>query len=160
MSAVKIVTGNDPLIARQILTWFARQAEEVQTNIMRRKHKEFMALLKRFPRLAKPSLELAALVLVARASGWDDEQAYRSSRTISEAAAKSITDRRKRSARAYSAHRDQVRLWLAKNWGKVMDIRRAGLSWRRVAAVIRDDHGLSVSHTTLHSYWRRWNEQC
>ena len=159
MSAVAIVTGFDALTARQIFSWFARQAEEVQIQIMRRKHGEFMRLQKQHTKINKPALDLASLILACRDSGWSDEQAYRSSKSISEVSAKRISERRRAAAQAYQPHREQVRSWLAKHWGKVMDIRRAGLSWRRVAAVLAADHGITVSHTTLHSYWRRLNER-
>lgn len=159
MSALKIVTGNDAFIVRDILTWFARQGEDVQTSIMRRKHREFMRLQRQYPHFGKPLLELAALVLAVAESGWKDEQAYRSSKNLSEAAVKGIRQRRQARAANYQAHRDQVRVWLGKNWGKVMDMRRVGLSWRGVAAMIADEHGISISHTAIHAYWRRWNEQ-
>ena len=158
MSAVKIITGNDALTARRILHWFAGQAEDVQIRVMRRKHHEFMRLQKQYTQFGKPALDLAALVFASQNSGWADEQAYHSSKSVCEASAKQISERRRARAKAYQPHRDQVRTWLAKHWGKVMDIRRAGLSWRRTARAIADEHGISISHTTLHSYWRRWNE--
>ena len=159
MSALKIITGTDALTARRILSWFSRQAEEVQVKIMRRKHHEFMRLRNQQIKFSAPVLDLAALVLASQRSGWSDEQAYRSSKSINETSARGITQRRQANAKAYQSHRDQVRAWLAKHWGKVMDIRRSGLSWRRVADMLADEHGISVSHTTLHSYWRSWNEQ-
>ena len=118
-----------------------------------------MRLQKQHTKINKPALDLASLILACRDSGWSDEQAYRSSKSISEVSAKRISERRRAAAQAYQPHREQVRSWLAKHWGKVMDIRRAGLSWRRVAAVLAADHGITVSHTTLHSYWRRLNER-
>ena len=159
MSAVKIITGHDALTARRILSWFSRQAEEVQVEIIRRKHHEFMRLRSQQMKFSAPVLDLVALVLASQRSGWSDEQAYRSSKSIDEASARGITERRQASAKAYQSHREQVRAWLAKHWGKVMDIRRSGLSWRRVADMLADKHGISVSHTTLYTYWRRWNEQ-
>jgi hypothetical protein len=159
MNAVAIVTGADALTSRRILSWFARQAEAVQVQIMRRKHREFMRLQGQHTKLGKAALDLAALVLACRDSGWADEQAYHSSKSISDISANRIAERRRAAAQACRPHRDQVRSWLMKHWGKVMDIRRAGLSWRRVAAVIAADHGVTVSHTTLHSYWRRLDDQ-
>lgn len=159
MSAIRIITGNDALTARGILSWFTRQAEEVQIEIMRRKYREFVRLQNMHLKISKSALDLAALILAAQESGWSDEQAYRGGKSISEAAAKRIAKRRRAGAKAYLAHRDQVRPWLAKYWGKVMDMRRAGLSWRRVAAMVADEHGIRISHTALHTYWRRWNEQ-
>ena len=159
MSAIRTITGNDALTARHILTWFAKQAEEVQVQIMRRKYREFMRLKNIHPKISKPALDLAALVLAAHNSGWSDEQAYRSSKSISELAAKEISERRRAGAKAYLPHREQVRAWLAKHWGKVMDMRRAGLSWRRTAAMIADEHGIRISHTTLYTYWRHWYGQ-
>ncbi|MCC8195189.1 MAG: hypothetical protein LIP28_11150 [Deltaproteobacteria bacterium] len=103
--------------------------------------------------------ELAALVLAAERGGWSDEQAYRSSRSVTPEAAIRIAGRRIARAGAYRAHRELVRSWLAKHWGKVMDMRRAGLSWRRVSAMIADEHGISISHSALQQYWRKWNEQ-
>ena len=159
MSAVKIITGNDAITARQILAWFSRQDEEVQVEIMRCKHHDFMRLRNQNLKFSSPSLDLAALVLAAQQSGWSDEQAYRSSKSISESSARGIAERRRASAKAYQSHREQVRSWLSRNWGKVMDMRRAGLSWRRVANMIADEHGITISYTAIHSYWRRWNEQ-
>jgi hypothetical protein len=159
MSAVSIVTGNDALTARRILSWFAKQAEEVQVQIMRRKYGEFMRQKNIHPKISKPALDLASLVLAAHDSGWSDEHAYRSSKGLSEDSAKRISERRRAGAKAYLPHREQVRSWLAKHWGKVMDMRRAGLSWRRTAAMIADEHGIRISHTTLHAYWRHWHEQ-
>lgn len=159
MSAINSITGHDALTARHILSWFARQAEEVQIQIMRRKYREFMRLKNLHPKISKPALDLASLVLAVHDSGWSDEQAYRSSKSISEIAAKGISERRRAKAGAYLPHRGQVRAWLAKHWGKVMDMRRAGLSWRRAAAMIADEHGIRISHTTLYTYWRHWYAQ-
>ena len=159
MSTLKIVTGNDAFTVRDILTWFGRQGEDVQTSIMRRKHREFMRLQQVHPKLGKPLLDLAALVLAVAESGWNDEQAYRSSKNLGDDAVRRIKHRRQARAVNHQSHRELVRTWLGKNWGKVMDMRRAGLSWRRVADMIADEHGISISHTAIHSYWRRWNEQ-
>ena len=157
MSAVPVLSGFDGLTARQILHWFAVQAESVQLDILKSKHSEQDRLAHRFPRHSGVVAELAALLLAAHAAGWADEQAFHTSRSISETAAKRIAERRTARCGAYAAHREKVRLWLKKNWGKVMDIRRTGLSWRRVAAMLADEHGIRISHTTLHSYWRAQN---
>lgn len=157
MSTLKVLTGNDSLTVREMLGWFSKQGEDVQTAIMRRKHLEFMSLQQQYVDYGKPLLDLAALVKAVGKCGWSDEQRYRSSKSLSEAAVRRIKQRRQSRAAHYRAHREQVRAWLAKNWGKVMDMRRAGLSWRRVAAMIYDEHGVGISHTTLHQYWRRLN---
>ena len=159
MSTLKTITRNDAFTVREILTWFAKQGEEVQISIMRGKHREFVRLQQAHPKLGKPLLDLAALVLAVAESGWNDEQAYRSSKSLGDAAVKGIKQRRQSRAANYLAHREQVRNWLARNWGKVMDMRRAGLSWRRVATMVADEHGISISHTAIHAYWRRWNER-
>ncbi len=158
MSAVTIITGFDALLARHILTWFARQDEGLQVHILQRTTQESARLHPTFHRFTEYQLTLAGLVLATHNAGWADERAYHSSKSISEAAAKGITARRHARAKAYLAHRDQVRLWLAKHWGKVMDMRRAGLSWRRASVMIADEHGISISHSALHNYWRQWNE--
>ena len=159
MSVVKIVTGHDALVARQILAWFARQEEGVQVGVLQRKRIEHERIYRRYLQHGVISTELAALVLAAEHSGWSDEQASRSSRSIGQEEAQSISRRRQARAGAYQAHREQVRSWLAKHWGKVMDMRRGGLSWRRVSRMIADEHGISISHTALHKFWREWNEQ-
>lgn len=159
MSMVTLITGHSPENTRLILTWFARQAIEVQVDILRRKEGEHKRLLVKHPRSGSFTLELAALIVATERSGWADEQAYRSSRSIGEDAAKRIQARRLALARQYLSHRDQVRAWLPKHWGKVMDMRRTGLSWRRVARMIEDEHGVRVSHSALFNYWRKWNAE-
>lgn len=159
MSVVKIITGHDALAARQILTWFARQEEILQVEILRDKRIEHKRIKHLIAQHGVTATELAALVLATERSGWRDEQAYQSSKSVSRDAARLITQRRQARAGAYQAHREQVRTWLAKHWGKVMDMRRAGLSWRLVSIMIADEHGISISHSALHQFWRRWNEQ-
>lgn len=158
MSVVKIVTGFEALTARQILTWFAMQEEGVQIEIIRCKQSEQKRVLGRFTKHDLASVELAALILATNSSGWADEQAYRSSKSLSADAARRITERRQARAGAYLSHREQVHIWLAKHWGKVMDMRRVGLSWRRVSVMIAVEYGINISHTALHKYWRSWNE--
>ena len=159
MSVVKIITGHDTLTARQILSWFARQEEGLQVGILKDKRIEHERLRGLIAQHGITETELAALVTAAEHNGWSDEQAYRSSKSVSPEAARRISRRRTARAGAYRAHREQVRIWLAKHWGKVMDMRRAGLSWRRVSAMIADEHGVSISHSALHKFWRKWNEQ-
>ena len=160
MSVVKILTGHDALAVRQILSWFARQDEGLQVAILKDKNIAHNHLRHLAEKHGVTETELAALVLTAERSGWRDEQAYRSSKSISPEAARAISKRRQSRAGAYKAHREQVRSWLAKHWGKVMDMRRAGLSWRRVSVMIADEHGISISHSSLHAFWRKWNERC
>lgn len=159
MSVVKIITGHDALTVRQILSWFARQEEGQQVGILKDKHIEHERLRSLIAQHGVTETELAALVTAAERNGWSDEQAYRSSKSVSPEAARRISGRRTARAGAYRAHREQVRAWLAKHWGKVMDMRRAGLSWRRVSAMVADEHGVRISHSALHKFWRKWNEQ-
>lgn len=159
MSVVKIVTGHDALTVRQILSWFARQGEDLQVAILKDKRIAHERLLHLAEKHGVTETELAALVVAAERSGWSDEQAYRSSKSVTPEAAQRISGRRVARAGAYRAHRERVRSWLAKHWGKVMDMRRAGLSWRRVSTMIADEHGIDISHSALHQYWRKWDEQ-
>ena len=136
----------------EILKWFAMQDEITQSELLRDKHELVKAHAHRKGIGENDVLELHCLILAAR-QGWQAEQNCKKGRAISKEDAKQISVRRKRRARDFRAHRVKVCEWLNVNFGKVVEYRRSGLSWRRVSLLIEIEHGLSISHTTVRKYY-------
>lgn len=159
MEKVMELTGFNPTAARRILRWFSRQAEAVQAEVLQLKQIKHESLSQRHVEMNPGALELAALLLAAWESGVAEEKAFASSVSISERAAKNMQRRRRLKAEEYLPHRVRVRVWLGKHWGKVMDMRGAGLSWRGVSALLADEYHINISHSALYNHWRNWNER-
>ena len=136
----------------EILKWFAMQDEITQSEILRDKH----ALVKAHAHEKNIGenyvLELHCLILTAR-QGWQAEQNCKKGRVISKEDAQQISVRRKRRASEQRSHRAKVREWLNIHFGKVVEYRRSGLSWRLVSLLIEKEHRLSISHTTVRKYY-------
>jgi nitrogen fixation-related uncharacterized protein len=129
---------------RCVLLWFSRQAGPTQAEILAQAF------------LTDGAEALEALLWTIKSAGYDDEKAYKSSRTISAEASRKISDRRK--ARGYErlSHRAKVKAWLNVNHGKVLELRSCGLSWRRISSAVIQDYNISISHQTLKKYWREY----
>ena len=136
----------------EILKWFAMQDAITQMEILAAKHQIFINKLKEKKVDDKSLLELRCLIFVAR-QGWQAEQNCKKGKAMSENEAAQISVRRRRRAREFRAHRDKVQSWLRVNFGKMVEYRHSGLSWRRVALLIEKEHGLAVSHTTVRKYY-------
>ena len=139
---------------REQLSWFANQDPITHTEIFRHKQSLFRQCRKE----NKEDLALLDFACFCQAicdGGWKAERDCQRGKAISEDAAKAIATRRRRRAENDQAHRVRVQSWLHKNWGKVLEYRRASLGWRRVAQMIKTEHGISISHTTLVRYDRK-----
>lgn len=157
MSVIKVITGLELAEARHALTWFAKQAEEVQVEIIEKKNNDLAKILASCPRYESCQAELAALIMAIRHLGWDDEQAFRSSKGVSVDAAQNIKRRRQAKSKEYLGRNRKINVWLRKHWGIVMELRRANLSWLAVAEFVRVEHGIKISHTTFRNFAERWH---
>ena len=143
---------------RDVFLWFANQDFTTQKNIFRQKQLLFRhSKEERGQDLAL--LDFQCFCQAIADAGWKDEQDYSKGKAIAEDAARQMAVRRRRRANNSQAHRVRVRLWLNKNWGKVLEFRRADLGWRRVSQLIKAEHGITISHTTLLRYDTRFSRQ-
>ncbi len=143
--------GDDEI--RKILQWLAIQDEATLLMVMASTYTMWTQTKNAMPDEAAAKVALTALLQSAIRCGYGDEAAYRTSRSISREAAQRITARRKARAEGYRSHRQKVQIWMAKNFGKIVDLRTTGLSWRRVSMAIYVEHGIKISHNTLHKRW-------
>ena len=134
----------------EILKWFAMQDETTQAEIFEKKHQLAHAHVEYMGN--KFVQELDCLIMAAR-QGWQAEHNCKKGRAISEEEARQISVRRKRRASEQRSHRAKVREWLNVHFGKVVEYRRSGLSWRLVSLLIEKEHRLSISHTTVRKYY-------
>ena len=143
---------------RELFLWYAEQDFVTQKNVFQQKQLLFRNSEKKGVRdLAL--LDFRCFCQAVTDGGWKEEQDYRQGKTVSEEAARQISIRRGRRAKNIQAHRVKVRNWLHKNWGKVLEYRRAELGWRRVSQMIKTEYGITISHTTLVRYDRRFDQQ-
>ncbi len=138
---------------RKILQWLAIQDRETLLAVMAFMYTRWVQCKDAMPVEAAAEMVLTALLQSAIRCGYGDEVAYRTSRSISREAAQGITARRKSRAGGYRSHRQKVQIWMAKNFGKIVDLRTTGLSWRRVSMAIYAEHGIKISHNTLCKRW-------
>lgn len=107
----------------------------------------------------KPLGELHGLLQAIVDCGYGDEIAFKTSKGISRNAAKGISERRKQRAGVYAVPAKHNREWVIKNLGKVVEFRRAGLSWRRVTVALQAEHGIQISHSSLVKYWKEAHDK-
>ena len=154
--------GNDTLITtttieKSLLHWFGQQDRTTQEEIFRQQHSLFLRAKDNSPGMGLARLSIQCLYEAIRTSGWQDEQDYRSGKNVSDVGLNKIAKRRRRRALRYRPHRDRVRTWLLGHWGVVENLRRTGLSWRRISQMIQDEYRVTVSHTTLIKYEGYYN---
>lgn len=143
---------------KQVLHWFARQDEQTLLSIISDKQKK-LKVTHGLTSSDKAFEELLALLQAIIESGYADELAFKTSKSISIESAKQISLRRKNRATQYQSRRVQNKEWVVKNLGKIAEFRRAGLSWRRVAVAIHVEHGIKISYTTLIKYWEEAHDK-
>ena len=158
MNSAQILSPLSQEQAHALFVWYAGQDQETQIEIVRQKNALFRINNK--PSITdKAQLDFHCYCEAIRDGGWQAKNSYRQGRAISEEGARQISVRRKRRAINNQAHRVQVRLWLHKNWGKVLELRRADLGWGRVSRMIHSEHGIKISHTTLARYAKKFAEK-
>ncbi|MFI3271503.1 MAG: hypothetical protein R3Y11_05280 [Pseudomonadota bacterium] len=138
---------------RKIFQWLAIQDRETLLVVMASTYTRWTQCKDVMPNETAAKMMRTALLQSAIHCGYGDEAAYRTSRSISREAAQGITARRKARAEGYRSHRQKVQIWMAKNFGKIVDLRTTGLSWRRVSMAIYVEHGIKISHNTLYKRW-------
>jgi hypothetical protein len=127
-----------------MIRWFSQQARTVQADILGLAFK--IDNTQAFDRL----------IAAVRKSGYLDEKTYKTGRTISENAARKMYDRRRAQGLECISHRRKVNKWLGVNIIKIKDLRETGLSWRRLSVFISDKYKISISHTTLCKFFKRY----
>lgn len=144
---------------RKILLWIAKQDEVTVLKIMRCKAEWHSELDVEDDAIDATQKELIELCHAAIRCGFGDEAAFKSSKSLSNKAARGISTRRKARAQNYKNHPQKIQTWLAKNLGKIADFRRAGLSWRSISCAVHDEHRIRISHSTLQKYWKKAYEK-
>lgn len=136
--------------ARKAFHWFADQAVEIQLEIL---HKKLGYSHKR--EKTPETLVWCDFVRAIMNSGFTDEARYNMGLSITDEAAKGMTRRRAKKAARYASSK-KCGTWLRQNWGKVVEARRAGLSWRDISTFLYTEYGVEVSHSTLLNYHRKF----
>jgi hypothetical protein len=127
---------------KKIIQWLSKQAQTTQAEILGQAFG------------IDGSQALDTLISAIRVNGYLDEKAYKTSRTISEDAARKMYDRRKAQGLERLSHRVKVNMWMRVNYIKLKDLHETGLSWRRISTFIYDEYKISISHTTLSKFLR------
>ncbi|MFI3272951.1 MAG: hypothetical protein R3Y11_12785 [Pseudomonadota bacterium] len=138
--------------SREILQWLSRQDEKTLLEVFRYKVSKHNNLC--CNNAGKE--DLISLLQAALHCGYGDELAFKSSRTISQKAAQKIGLRRKARAGAYMSHRQKVQSWLAKNIGKINDLRQTGLSWRQISKAVHEEYKINICYSTLQKHWEKF----
>lgn len=150
------LTGLTSSERADVLHWLARQAEEIRVEVMMGRFHNFHNLQKQSD-LQAPLLDYCALILSCKRNGWEAERRYHSSASL---AAREISGMsRRRVARAKDTLRATADERLAVHWGKVVELKREGLGFRRIAEFLRTELRLNVSHTTIWKLWREWENE-
>lgn len=131
-------------IARQALRWFADQALETQLEVIQKKSK-LTAL--------QAASELDEFLDAILDVGFITELRFKRGQSISKHDAQKISVHRKRRAALHVPDARKKTEWLRLNWGKVVDLRRTGLSWRKISEQLEDEYGIKISHSALVKRW-------
>ncbi len=139
-----------------VLRWFARQAEEVRIELMKARFYQFHKLRKRCRNLQAPLVDYCAFLRACRDGGWEAERRFRSSRSLVDTDTQRLARNRLAKAKAKGVVRVQKRELIARHWGKIVELHSAGVSYRKIATYLRDEHRCNVSHTLLRSLIVNW----
>lgn len=148
----------DVAFSRELLRWFADLPMPERLEVMTAKHRRFQDIRRRFPRLPPQEADMAALLEVCEQ--WSLEaEAFASSRALPPDALARLGRRRQAWARSLSGRHSAVKSWLSRNWGKVVDLKNTGASFRVIARCLEEENHVRISHATLWHYWRQWENQ-
>lgn len=148
------ITGLTNEERNDIVMWFGRQAEETRVEIMMGRFHRFHKLKKSYASKA-PVLDYCALILACEAYGWTAEKKYRSSTTLAPSDIAMLSQRRIARAKDYTRS-TSTQERLAVHWGKVVELRNAGLGFRRIAQFLGKELRINISHTTIWKLWEKW----
>ena len=151
------LTRFDIAFSRELLLWFANLPPLERTDVMAMKHRRFLEIRKRFPRLSPQEMDLAALLEICEARS-SEEKAFASSRALTPEALARIARRRQAWAKSLSVRHSAAKSWLARNWGRVVNLRDSGASFRVIASSLAAGDRVRISHTTINHYWRLWGK--
>ena len=162
MSNVVFFKERDLVLRVKLMQWFGAQDQDTKVQILRKKFGLFEKYrnIHRIKKGYLTLLEIHCLFEAIEVCGWQDEQDFRKGKNISDEALDGIAQRRKQRAYyQYKPHRAQVGGWLQSNWRIVSGLRENGLGWRRVSRKLLAEYGVSISHTSLMKYARRYDSE-
>lgn len=137
------------------LKWFARQGEDVRVQLMKARFYTFHRLRRNARDIPAPIVDYCAFLRACRDGGWEAERRFRSSRALAETDAKRLASNRL--AKAKGQGRARKRELIARHWGKVVELRSAGVSYRKISRFLKDEHRIEASHTFLRSLMEQWD---
>lgn len=153
---ITITTGLNFDQRSHTLRWLAKQAETIRIEIMMGRFKTFHSLRKRHKDIQAPMLDYCALLKACQQHGCQADTSFRTSKQLSPKEIHGIHRRRKLIAQDMVRRKKITRDKLATNWGKVVELRSEGVSFRGIANFFKDQLNVNVSHMTIWSYWQKW----
>ena len=158
MTTSSLLARFDVAYSRELLRWFAGLPPAERVLLMAEKHRRFVELRQRYPKLPPNEADMLALLEICEA--WTKEiKAFASSRALSPEALARIARRRQSWAKSLGGRHSGVKGWLVRNWGKIVDLRKTGASFRVIARVIAEEYHVSISYGTIRNYWILWEEK-
>lgn len=139
-----------------VLSWLSKQAEEIRVQIMLGRFHEFHRLKKDNPTLAAPFLDYCALIRSCCNSGWRAQKKFRTSKSLGSSDLRLIKEARIKKAKEAARRVPVKREALLVHWGKVVEMKREGLSFRAISQYFEQEVGLNVSHMTIWKCWKLW----
>ncbi len=147
---------HDPALTRELLTWFASQTAQEILLVIQAKRERFHKITRQFPRLSPAEAEVAALLEVCEE--WSaDVKHFASSRAMTPEALARMSRRRTARAKNLAVHHSGAKQWLNRNWGKIVELKNTGNSFRVIARCLQEECNVCISHTTIRNYWLQWN---
>ena len=145
----------DPALTRELLKWLASQTTEEILLIVQEKRDRSHKVSGRFPRLLPAAAEL--LALLETCEEWStDTKHFASSRAMPPEALARLSRRRAARARSLAARHTGTKQWLARNWGKIVELKKSGSSFRVIARCLQEECHVHISHATIRNYWIQW----
>ncbi|MFH1913668.1 MAG: hypothetical protein ABIK45_05280 [Pseudomonadota bacterium] len=139
------------------LKWFARQGEEVRVRLMKMRFHAFHRLRKNAQETPAPIVDYCAFLKACRDGGWEAERRFHSSRALTQTDAKKLAANRLAKAKGKSQGRARKRELIVRHWGKVVELRSEGVSYRKISRYLKDEHRIEASHTFLRSLMAQWD---
>lgn len=154
------ITGLSAVERQEAIRWYARQSEEFRVMLMKARFRIFHSLKASKADRSYPLLEYAALCIALKNEGYLTEKKYRSKKVLTFRETEKVEERRLLNAKAIASKKGRgiVATQLARKWGVVVSLRRAGNSLQTICDHLQKHHKLKVSRQYLHEKIAQWGQ--
>jgi hypothetical protein len=157
MSTPSPLARFDVVFSRELMRWFADLPPPERVHVMAAKHSCFVELRQRFPKLPPAEVDMAALLTVFET--WSMEaQSFATSRALPPEALARIARCRQSWAKSLGTRHSGAKSWLARNWGKIKDLKKTGTSLRKIERILGEKYHVKISYGTIRNYLLLWEK--